>query len=274
MSKQITKIIDNDYHLGTADTLMNWSVAERNMRNAADLIAHSCPITRRVVIISPAPSRVHELTRTLSDSCFDVMVFHRWESNGAGAISADLFIFDMISSSGSQDIESAKLQFSEKNSHLPTLFLVREDMLTTDLNEWAEEELLVWPARPQEGLYHVERVIRAGSNRPVAPATGDTEHRTVFKDLWIDRKKMTVHRAQQRIELTKTEYDLLLMLIEGEGGVLSREDLMSEIWGTQFFGGSNVVDVHVKSLRKKIGDNASAPQYVETVRGVGYRLAD
>jgi two-component system, OmpR family, alkaline phosphatase synthesis response regulator PhoP len=56
--------------------------------------------------------------------------------------------------------------------------------------------------------------------------------------------------------------------------VLSREELLSEVWGTSFLGGSNVVDVHIKSLRKKLGDNATNPTYITTVRGVGYRLAD
>ncbi|MEW4372065.1 winged helix-turn-helix transcriptional regulator [Paenibacillus kandeliae] len=260
MQKQIEKIIENDY-LST-----DYASAEH--------MPMACPVTRRVVIISPVPSRVHDLTRMLSDSCFDVMVFHRWENSGSGSISADLYIFDMISSAGSSDIELAKLRINENNSHVPSIFLVREEMLALGMKEWTEEELLIWPMRPQEGLYHVERVIRSNASRPVAPAADDAQHRIVFKDLWIDRKKMTVYRGQRRVELTKTEYDLLQMLIESEGGVLSREELMSEIWGTQFFGGSNVVDVHVKSLRKKIGDNASAPQYIATVRGVGYRLAD
>lgn len=271
MQKQIEKIIENDYLSGSHNAT-SWSVDRNEFES--DTMTTSCPITRRVVIISPAPSRVHELTRTLSDSCFDVMVFHRWENSGAGAISADAYIFDMVSSAGSSDIEMAKLRINENNSHVPAIFLVREEMLALGMKEWTEEELLVWPMRPQEGLYHVERVIRSNANRPVTPAADDTQHRIVFKDLWIDRKKMTVHQGQNRIELTKTEYDLLQMLIESEGSVLSREELMSEIWGTQFFGGSNVVDVHVKSLRKKIGDNASAPHYIATVRGVGYRLAD
>ncbi|GGJ02321.1 winged helix-turn-helix transcriptional regulator [Paenibacillus hunanensis] len=271
MQKQIEKVIENDYLSGSHSAL-NWGTVTDEVD--ADTMGLACPVTRRVVIISPTPSRVHELTRTLSDSCFDVMVFHRWENSGSGAISADLYIFDMISSAGSTDIEQAKSRINENNSHVPAIFLVREEMLALGMKEWTEEELLIWPMRPQEGLYHVERVIRSSASRPVAPAADDAQHRIVFKDLWIDRKKMTVYRGQRRIDLTKTEYDLLQMLVESEGGVLSREQLMSEIWGTQFFGGSNVVDVHVKSLRKKIGDNASAPQYIATVRGVGYRLAD
>ncbi|WKL05028.1 helix-turn-helix domain-containing protein [Paenibacillus amylolyticus] len=61
--------------------------------------------------------------------------------------------------------------------------------------------------------------------------------------------------------------------MDAKGAVISREEMLSDIWETDFTGGSNVVDVHIKSLRK-IGHNASSPQYIVTVRGVGYRLAD
>nr|WP_245339339.1 winged helix-turn-helix domain-containing protein [Paenibacillus shirakamiensis] len=85
---------------------------------------------------------------------------------------------------------------------------------------------------------------------------------------------MSVYRSGAKIELTKTEYDLLVKLLLSEGAVQTREDLLSDIWETSFLGGSNVVDVHIKSLRKKLGDRASEPSYITTVRGVGYRMAD
>lgn len=61
---------------------------------------------------------------------------------------------------------------------------------------------------------------------------------------------MTVDRAGQRIELTKTEYDLLLHFMTSDGSVLTRESLLDTVWGLHFYGGSNLVDAHIKSLRK------------------------
>lgn len=136
------------------------------------------------------------------------------------------------------------------------------------------QELLVWPARPVEIVYHAQRIIRNSGPRPLSSRLLTGTSPAIFKDLWIDRKKMTVYRGGIKIELTKTEFELLIKLLEHEGTVLSREELLSEVWGTTFLGGSNVVDVHIKSLRKKLGDNASRPTYITTVRGVGYRLAD
>lgn len=104
---------------------------------------------------------------------------------------------------------------------------------------------------------------------PTAP-----RQRILFKDIWIDRGKMTVQQGERQLHLTRREYDLLLKLIDAQGRVISREQMMHDIWETDFVGGSNVVDVHVKSLRKKLGDCAVASRYIVTVRGVGYRLAD
>jgi two-component system alkaline phosphatase synthesis response regulator PhoP len=95
-----------------------------------------------------------------------------------------------------------------------------------------------------------------------------------FKDLLIDTGRMAVYRDSRELRLTRTEYELLLVLLNAGGSVLTRETITERIWGCSLFGNSNTVDVHVKTLRKKLGDNAVFPKYVATVRGAGYRLAD
>ena len=92
----------------------------------------------------------------------------------------------------------------------------------------------------------------------------------VYKDLSIDRDKMTIHRATP-IHLTKTEYHLLMLLLDSEGAVCTREDLMCKIWDTDFMGGATW-STSISKACVKLSDNAGAPRY--TVRGVGYRLAD
>ncbi|GGO03963.1 response regulator transcription factor [Saccharibacillus kuerlensis] len=237
-----------------------------------------CEMTRRIIIVSPFPGRMHELMRTLMEACFDVLVFHRWEHSEAGALQADLLIFDVSGSQAEDPVGAFRENMHPVHAAIPTLFLIDERMLDTGSAFGGHEELLVWPARPQEGLHHVRRILRTGASRgfdSAAPADEDAvRDQLIFKDLRIDRRRMTVYRSGERIDLTKTEYELLLQLIKGQGAVRTREDMLNKIWGTQYFGGSNVVDVHVKSLRKKLGDSAGQPLYVATVRGVGYRLAD
>ncbi|WP_052703022.1 molybdopterin-guanine dinucleotide biosynthesis protein B [Paenibacillus beijingensis] len=106
------------------------------------------------------------------------------------------------------------------------------------------------------------------------PAEANNEGVRWYKDLTLDTKRMTVFRGSLPINLTKTEYELLLHFIQSDGAVLTRENMMEDIWGSPFFGNSNVVDVHVKGVRRKLGDSAASPVYIKTVRGVGYRLAD
>ncbi|WP_172196476.1 response regulator transcription factor [Saccharibacillus qingshengii] len=244
----------------------------------ASLEPEVCEMTRRIIVVSPFPGRMHELMRTLMEACFDVLVFHRWEHTEAGALQPDLLIFDVSGSQDEDPVGAFRENMHPVHAAVPTLFLVDERMLEEDSAVGGHEELLVWPARPQEGLHHVRRILRSAASRTLEtsfePEPESVRDQWIFKDLRIDRRRMTVYRGGARIDLTKTEYELLLLLIEGQGSVRTREEMLNRIWGTQYFGGSNVVDVHVKSLRKKLGDSAGKPLYVATVRGVGYRLAD
>lgn len=103
----------------------------------------------------------------------------------------------------------------------------------------------------------------------------DTETKTVKKqsieigDLVIDQAQHQVTWHQKNIELTKREFDLLIYLAQNVNQVLSRDQLLSEVWGFDYFGETNVVDVYIRYLRQKIDY-----ELIETVRGVGYILRD
>lgn len=234
----------------------------------------ACPTTQRVILVSPFPSEIYELVRDLSVGCFDVLVFHHWEQGIRNASAADLVIFDLTAYRGQDEATMITTRMLQDLEHVPSLLLVSDTMLQQMDQSLMNLELLVWPASPNEILYHVQRIIRTSSHRPAVSRALPTANTVIYKDLWIDRKKMQVYRNGTAIELTKTEYELLVKLLDQEGSVLSREELLADVWETTFTGGSNVVDVHIKSLRKKLGDRAVSPTYIATVRGVGYRLAD
>lgn len=90
-------------------------------------------------------------------------------------------------------------------------------------------------------------------------------------NLTIDKNKYRVERDNKEIELTKKEYDLLVYMTENEGIVLSREDILSNIWGYDYLGETNVVDVYIRYLRSKV-DDPFDEKIIKTVRGVGYVL--
>ena len=74
------------------------------------------------------------------------------------------------------------------------------------------------------------------------------------------------------VDLSALQFDLLRTLAESPGRVFARHQLIDRVWGRDFFGEERIVDVHVGNLRKALGDSASEPRFIETVRGVGYRF--
>jgi DNA-binding response OmpR family regulator len=92
-------------------------------------------------------------------------------------------------------------------------------------------------------------------------------------DVRIDRARRTASVGGEQLELSRKEFDLLRLLVDNAGTVVTRERLIDEVWDTNWFGSTKTLDVHVSALRKKLGDDPSTPRYIHTVRGVGFRFA-
>lgn len=91
-------------------------------------------------------------------------------------------------------------------------------------------------------------------------------------ELKIDVENYEVFKNQEKLDLTLKEFELLKVLAVNRSKVLSRNYLLDKIWGYEYFGETRTVDVHIRHLRKKIEDNDRNPQYIETVRGIGYKI--
>ena len=85
-------------------------------------------------------------------------------------------------------------------------------------------------------------------------------------------KKREVYKKDLKLELTFKEFELLVMLIKSNGRVLTREYILDNIWGYKYVGETRTVDVHIRSLRKKIEDDDKNPVFIETMRGIGYKF--
>ncbi len=93
-----------------------------------------------------------------------------------------------------------------------------------------------------------------------------------MRDLQVDAAGFRVTRSGSPVDLTATEFRLLLELARNPGRVLSREQLLRRVWGYDYLGDSRLVDMAVKRVRDKLGDDPRHPRYVTTVRGAGYRF--
>ena len=103
--------------------------------------------------------------------------------------------------------------------------------------------------------------------RRVAPETSDL---ITYKKMTLALSERTVTVSGKPVTLTYKEFEILRLLAENRGKVLTRDTLMNRVWGTEFEGESRTVDVHIRTLRQKLGE---AAEYIETVRNVGYKLS-
>jgi two-component system alkaline phosphatase synthesis response regulator PhoP len=132
------------------------------------------------------------------------------------------------------------------------------------------DDYLTKPFSPRELVARVKVMLRRGRNT----TSQDEKQIFTFKNLRIDTARHEVERNGEKIELTALEFKLLATLATYAGMVLSREQLLERVWGYEFYGEDRVVDVHIGHIRQKLEADASDPQFVVTVRGVGYKFAD
>ena len=114
--------------------------------------------------------------------------------------------------------------------------------------------------------------IRVGLRRGAPVASDLADEILVEGDLRIETKSRRAFRRDQELCLTQKEYDLLACLIRHRGAALSRELLLERVWGSTFYGDVRTIDVHIRWLRMKVEDDPSQPVYIQTIRGMGYRL--
>jgi DNA-binding response OmpR family regulator len=129
------------------------------------------------------------------------------------------------------------------------------------------DDYLVKPFSPRELVARVKALLRRRRDPQSATAPMAT-------GLEIDGARRTVKVDDRIVELTALEFDLLSVLARDPGSVIRRSALLDRVWGPEFVADEHLVDVHVANLRRRLGDDAASPRFVETVRGVGYRLRE
>ena len=129
------------------------------------------------------------------------------------------------------------------------------------------DDYLAKPFGMRELLARIRALLRrTGHIEPVAPSTPGLRSR----DLELDRDRRELRRGGQPVRLKPKEFELLLFFMEHPGKVFTREQILNEVWGEDFYGNARTVDVHVRWLRQKVEDNPAQPTRLRTVRGSGY----
>jgi DNA-binding response OmpR family regulator len=135
--------------------------------------------------------------------------------------------------------------------------------------EIGADDYVVKPFSSAEVIARIRAVLRrAGRGPDDAPLEP-----FALDGLRVDHGARRVTLDGDEVELTRKEFDLLARLVRDAGRVVSREDLMADVWDENWFGSTKTLDVHMGFLRRKLGDDPAEPRFVHTVRGVGFRFA-
>ncbi|KUP05687.1 transcriptional regulator [Bacillus coahuilensis m2-6] len=132
------------------------------------------------------------------------------------------------------------------------------------------DDYLVKPFSPKELVLRVNNILRRVYR---TGGVKEEQHSTIrFGELLIDTDRRFVERNRMKIELTVKEYDLLVLLARHPKQVFSKSQLIEKVWGYEYDGDANTVNVHIRRLREKIEMDPSNPQFIHTVWGIGYRF--
>ena len=190
-------------------------------------------------------------------------------ANGTSAIAAakektwDLVLLDLgLPDLDGQDVCRAIRGFSQ----VPIIILsARDEEIDRVLSlEFGADDYMVKPFGMRELVARMKAV-----NRRTQPTTIETKVETqTIGPLVIDRRSQRTYVDGSEIQLTAKEFDLLSYLAQSPGAVCRRQDIMNDVWDTNWYGTTKTVDAHIAALRKKLGK----PEWIESVRGVGFRL--
>ena len=131
--------------------------------------------------------------------------------------------------------------------------------------EFGADDYISKPFGIRELLARIKAVLRRYESIP-------EQEGIVLGDLVINIGSHEVKLAGRSLELTLKEFDLLRVLAENRGRVMTRDQLLDKVWGFEYIGETRTVDVHVRYLRKKLGDEDNEGKYIQTVRGMGYKM--
>ena len=187
----------------------------------------------------------------------------RFRSAGADLVLLDL----MLPGMAGEDVCRAIRQHSK----VPIIMLTARDTEVDKVVglELGADDYVTKPFSSRELVARIKAVLRRGNQ------AADDGHERVLEGGGIrldpDRFEVTVHG--EPVHLPRKEFELLELLMENVGRVLTREVLIDQVWGSDYYGDTRTLDVHVKRLRAKVEDDPHSPRHLVTIRGLGYKFA-
>src|SRR3954454_18486768 len=224
----------------------------------------------RILLVEDEESISEPFSRALAREGFDPVVA-RTAADAlrlAGTMEPELVLLDLMLPDG--DGRDVCRELRRRSDTLPIIMLTARG---TEMDrivglEIGADDYVVKPFSGPEVIARIRAVLRR-SKRDAEESLG----RRTFGDLDIDLDARRVRVDDAEVDLSRKEFDLLAVLAEAAGRVLTRDFLMERVWDENWFGPTKTLDVHVGTLRRKLGDDPAEPRFIHTVRGVGFRFS-
>lgn len=215
------------------------------MKIKTALITQNKELALEVRIIQMLDVSIHGSINTLKDGGFNIVIFDTEQI----------------------DISDAQFYLSKlrkRFQRLPVILIVRAGYLTSINRDWFFDDFIVFPFRKGELEARIDRLIGAEIEL----------QDSVIKvgNIILEPDKYSVMLNNEKVVLTYKEFELLKLLMENKGMVFTRQELLSQIWGVEYIGGMRTVDVHIRRLRIKLGNEFN--NIIETIRSVGYKCKE
>jgi two-component system, OmpR family, response regulator MprA len=227
-----------------------------------------------ILIVEDERSIASFLRRGLVFEGYDVRV----TDSGVEALSIardqpiDLIVLDLMLPGDVDGIEVCR-RIRDAGDSIPILMLTARDEVADRVEglDAGADDYLVKPFAFEELLARLRALLRRKEAREAAES--QTADHYSFSDLYLDTVTRFAYRGERKIELTAREYDLLLLFLRHPNQVMTRELIMDRVWGDDFPGESNVLEVTISNLRRRLEAEGES-RLLQTVRGVGYALRE
>jgi two-component system, OmpR family, response regulator RegX3 len=224
---------------------------------------------RTVLLIEDETSITEPLAEALGREGFDTQVAGTAAESLelADRVDPDLVLLDVMLPDGSGFDVCRELR---RRSQVPIIMLTARGEEADRIVglELGADDYVVKPFSAREVVARIRAVLR----RTDTP-TQSEDKPIEIGEVRLDPAKREVTKDGEALELSRKEFELLRLLMQNAGSVVTREQAFEEVWETTWFGSTKTLDVHVSGLRRKLGDDSSEPRFLHTVRGVGFRFS-
>ncbi len=246
------------------------------MREERSLLSWEGKMNKKVLVVDDEPSIATLIKYNLEQAGYEVIT----AADGEEALKKtleefpDLLILDWMLPR-MDGMEVCK-ELRQRKIPTPILMLTAKDEEFDKVLglELGADDYMTKPFSPRELLARVKAILRRLTHMPKLEEDSGQEQGLTVADIEIYPEKYEAYFRGSLLELTPKEFELLLYLMENKGRVLTRDQLLSAVWKYDFAGDTRIVDVHISHLREKIEHNTRKPEYIKTIRGLGYKLEE